>query len=306
MGAFPHPPAPWPPTIGSVHHAEPVPPADWPCWIEGEVEPFGRARVPLADSGTLFGRAVFTTLPLARGRVLFAAAHTARLVRDGAALGLGLAPERLLAALSAFSAHLPARARALRAHLSGDALGGGARLVLMPRPGRPRRSVTVMESPWERLVAPPLLGRKLAARADWSLALEVVRAAGADEVLACDPHGRWVSAASACLFVRVGARVHAPGPAHGALDGIARALLLDAWPPPGCEGLEPVEEPPPKGVEPAEIVLVGSVSGVRAAGSFLGSPSAGVALPGETGALYRGLAELWRRLRRRELARVLS
>lgn len=281
---------------------EPVTPPDWPVWVGGEVLPCAEARWPLGDVGLLFGRAVFTTAPWQEGRALFWRRHVERLARDCAAFGLPLDPAELGRALAQLSPRMPrGAALALRVHVSAGP--DGSHLALLPRPvpfqGPPL--LARARAPWT--AADPLGRHKHVGRLARNLALEEARGRGADDVLLEDGLGGVVSASSACLVVRVGERVVAPGAGAGALDGVARALSVETFP--GERDAPTGKHWSDRAVRPDElecadeVLLLGSVSGVRGARGLVGRSSA---LPGAEGALARALGAHWRELWERELA----
>lgn len=283
---------------------EPATPPDWPVWVGGEVLPFAEARWPLADVGLLFGRAVFTTAPWQEGRALFWRRHTERLLRDCAAFGLPLDLAELGRALAQLAPHIPAaRVGALRVHVSAGPQGVGSHLALLPRPVSIQGPPLLARAGAAWTAGDPLARHKHVGRLARHLALSEAHQSGADDVLLEDGAGGVVGASAACLLVRLGERVVAPGAGAGALEGVARALLADSFPgerdaPAGkCWSDRAVR---PDELERAdEVVLLGSVSGVRGARGLLGR---GAPLPGAEGALARALGAHWRELRKLELA----
>ena len=282
---------------------EPTTPPDWPVWVGDEVLPFSEARWPLGDVGLLFGRAVFTTAPWRDGRALFWRRHVERLARDCAAFGLPLDLAELGRALAHLRPRiLAAHVGALRVHVSAAPDGVGSHLALMPRP------VSIQGPPLLARAGPrwtagdPLGRHKHVGRLARHLALSEARRGGADDVLLEDGRGGVVSASAACLLVRLGERVVAPGAGAGALEGVARALLAETFPggrdaPAGKHWSDRAVRPDElEGAD--EVLLLGSVSGVRGARGLVGRAAA---LPGEEGALARALVAHWRELCGREL-----
>jgi len=140
--------------------------------------------------------------------------------------------------------------------------GGDDRIhiVGVPRPLGPERPE------WSAIVAPfshegftPYGGCKVSSRLFHALAFEAARDAGADEAVLLDGSGRLVEGSRSNLFV-VGAagELATPPLARGAVDGIARGLIL--------ERIAAVAEIDIAGTELAdarELIAVNAVRGAR-------------------------------------------
>ncbi len=289
--------SPWTGARAVAERGEPLLERTWPVWIDGEILALERAALPLGSAGVLHGRAVFTTIPVLAGLPLFTAQHVARLVRDGAALGIPLAVGALRAAIAALLPHLSGAASAVRVHLGAGEAGGAPHLALIPRRaaaglGAGQGGETVLAVHGESFGG-SLARHKLAQRVGRNLALQAAAAAGADEVLLADSAGAVLGCAAACVVMRAGGRVFAPGPRAGGLPGVARAVLAHrCGAPDGPHTGAWLDQPVPAAIwaRAEEIVLVGSVRGVRAARAVLGRSTP---LAGAAGPLAALLARAW-------------
>jgi len=244
------------------------------AWVDGALRPAGSPALP-ADGGAFAGGpGCYTTARWRCGRVRFAAAHAARLVRDARALGLGaLDPalvERALAELGR-AAFGDAGEGVVRVQAGRDA-GGGVHLVataraLGPEPAgwRAVRSPVVHPGPgaWP--------GAKRSDHPALARARALAEAAGADEALLFDAAGRLVEGARTTPFVVLsdGAPVTPPA-ARGGVAGVARALLLARVP-------EVRERDVDAGdlAGARELVLANAVRGAAAAVTLDGAPLCG-------------------------------
>lgn len=185
-----------------------------------------------ADDGAFTeGRGCYTTVRIRAGRPRFAERHARRLQAGAAALGLGpVEPERVARALAELAAAaLPDGEGIVRLQLSCDA-DGELHLVGVPRalgddPPLWRAIVAPFRHPGE-LALPG--GHKLTNRLALALAGDAARDAGAQEALLLDAAGRLVEGGrSNVLVVDAGGRVSTPPLGRGAVDGIARRLVLE-------------------------------------------------------------------------------
>jgi D-alanine transaminase len=214
------------------------------AWVDGEVMPAEKAKVPLEDRGVLFGEAVYEAL-ITRDGIAFARdPHLERLERSAA--GIGLDPAQFRARVAQAVDDLLARGR-------GDGLlylqvtGGAGPRDHLPPPGglepgvfgtlrpfdRPKierdqqrgyRAVTLPDPRWPFATwkTTQLLGNVLAKR-------EAV-ARGADECLFIDREGFVLEGGSVNVFVVRGGRALTPPLTRNILPGVTRAILLEQFP----------------------------------------------------------------------------
>ncbi len=214
------------------------------AWIDGAVVPLSQARVSVLDRGYLLGDGVFETMRASGGRLFQEHRHAARLERGASTLGLPRAAAR--EAIRAAS-HL-ARASTERlgaetlvrtpvtvgpsTEVGGDLDAGTATAIA--RPHQPYPAETYLQGLRLRVGDPPIDSRhplcavktlsflpRLHARR------QAIRVGGHDALL-LNERGRIAEATTSNVFALVGDVLHTPGPAEGALEGVTRALLLDA------------------------------------------------------------------------------
>lgn len=251
-------------------------------WLNGEFRDAGPV-IDAADRGFLLGDGAFETLYVEAGRTAFLARHLERL-RQGLSI-LRIEPPPVLAGIGAVIARL-----AEENGLSGRAgarvtvtRGAGPRGLAFPPTDEMRPTMLVAIAPAPAPLKTPLRlhlstrrrysgaatasFKALGGYVDNLLAFNEARAAGADEALMLNEHGRIAGAASANIFVIDAAgSVVTPPVREGALPGVARAVLLDGL---GAHGVA-IEERPlwPEDLAGARLFLTNSLRGVQPA-SFL-------------------------------------
>jgi branched-chain amino acid aminotransferase len=207
--------------------------------------------ISVLDRGLLSGDGCFEVLRTWRGRAVELAAHLARLYDTAAFLKLRTRArehvirdvEHALARTATGGEH---RIRILLTRGSGPlsqpvaSLGPGRAVVIVePLPAQPKElALAVVDWP---LPARTGRGHKLLAYADHVIALELARAAGADEAVRLDADGAVAEGATSNVFaVDEAGVILTPAADRGVLPGIVRGRVL-AW----CarEGL-PVRERP--------------------------------------------------------------
>ncbi len=202
------------------------------AWIEGPV-PFDAS-----DRGLLLGDGVFDTSLVLGGRMVWRAAHLRRLRAHASALGFGVEPARLEAAVDGTVATLAGGHGALRLTLTR---GAGPRGLAPPAEPHPTILATLAPLP-ATLFAPlalhptsirrnetsPLSRAKSLGYGDAVLAAAEARAAGCDDALFLNGAGRVACAGTASLFALFGRDLVTPPLADGVLDGVTRAVLLAA------------------------------------------------------------------------------
>ena len=217
-------------------------------WLNGTLQP-AEAAFSADDRGLLLGEAVFETLLVSRGVPQFWEAHLARL--DAACTAFGLAPlmprdslrDGVLALLAA---HDAAPRQVLRLTVTGGAGGRGlvpaapiaANWLMQLSPAAdPPQALRLHLSGIERPTG-VTAQHKTSAYLDNILARREALAAGADEAVLVNRHGRVACAAAGNLFVQSGPRLITPPLSEGALPGIIRGALLQAG---SAAGLDVVE-----------------------------------------------------------------
>lgn len=246
-------------------------------WIDGEFRAEG-AHVSTSDRGLLLADGAFETVYLEGGRAAFLAQHIARLKAGLETLRIAAPPllGEIDVILSALAAHnglgdRPAAARITVTRGPGDRglkFGGARRATMLasaaplaPAPSAPLR-LKVSARP---RFAAGSAGRfkAIGGYVEHILAHNEAVAAGADEALMANEHGRLACAAAANVFLIVGEGLATPPVAEGALPGVVRgAILEDA----AALGLS-VEERPIElsELQGAPVFVTNSLIGVRAA-----------------------------------------
>ena len=203
-------------------------------WYDGGLVE-GRVPFDLADRGLLLGDGVFDTALAVDGRVVFEAAHVARLVAAADSLGFAIEPSWVIGAMRAVAGAGPRAA--IRTTVTR---GPGPRGVAPPpdprplvfasaAPAKPGLAFSALRlhvgaiarnetSPASRLKSLGYLDAVLAARA--------AQAAGFDEALFLNTRGRVACAGTGNLFAVLGETVATPPAEEGVLPGIVRAEVL--------------------------------------------------------------------------------
>ena len=198
------------------------------AWIDGDVVPLDRARLPLHDEGVVRGDGGFETVGVWDGRPFRFDDHLERLQASLRAIGLPAADEeRLRAAAARLLALRGGRDGALRLYVTA---GGAHVALLLPPPRRgPLRHLVPQPAPWIRPLgtyAPA--GAKTMSYMPNMAATRAARRAGGDDALLCSTEGRVLEGPTfAVLWVAQGV-VHAPDLALGVVDSISRRTVLEA------------------------------------------------------------------------------
>ena len=200
-------------------------------WIEGPV-PFDAT-----DRGLLLADGVFDTSLVLGGRMVWRTAHLARLTAHARALGFGVDPRRLDAAVEGTLATLRGGHGTLRLTLTR---GPGRRglappavphptllATLAPLPPTLLRPLTLHPTAIRRNETSPLAYAKTLGYADAVMAVGEARAAGCDDALFLNVAGRVACAGAGNLFAQFGRELATPPLADGVLDGVTRAVLLE-------------------------------------------------------------------------------
>jgi branched-subunit amino acid aminotransferase/4-amino-4-deoxychorismate lyase len=238
-----------------------------------------RARLRAVTSAALYGRGVFTTVAVHRGRPFLWDAHWARLLahaeRAGVECDFGDNEAALLLA-QLVEANGVEEGRA-RVHLLGRNVRGRWKLGHEGRPSdllmmtadawASPESLALTVSPYRVNTCSPLVGVKTVNRLEQILAWEEARARDFDEAVVCNERGEVASATTANIFwVRHGT-VYTPALATGALAGTTRARVIElaaALAVPLSEGAHTLHDV----AEAEEIFLTSSALGVAPVTTF--------------------------------------
>ncbi len=269
------------------------------AWLDGELIEPGAAGISVDDHGFTIGDGVFETLVVRGRRPCFWARHVARLGRSLEATGIRPVDEGVLVrAVGAVVAACDLDDARLRITVSSGPGPGGLRRG--PRPtvlvtagaiastGGPVAALTV---PWARNERSPIAGVKSTSYAEAAALQARIDAAGVDDALLGDTHGRLSEALTANVFVALRGRALTPSRASGCLPGTVRDVLLEAG------VAEEADIPLERLVEAEEVFLSSSVAGVRPVRSIDGR-----ALPVVDGPLARAAGEAYRAAEAAEVA----
>jgi branched-chain amino acid aminotransferase len=198
-------------------------------WINGSLQDAHSGAVSALDRGLQLGLAVFDTLLLEDGCVLFADEHLARLARS--ARGAGLAwppPVDPRAGLAALAAALDWNAASLRITYSAGSEGESPLLVVSARAVTrwPAAGVRVLLSSHAKLAADPLERIKHTNRLRNHLARDEAVRAGCDEALVPTEAGDLSEGTVSNLFVARGGALLTPALERGCLAGVTRDHVL--------------------------------------------------------------------------------
>jgi len=202
-----------------------------------------KARLPALTSATLYGRGVFTTLAVYRGRPFLWPQHWARLAAHAAKVGVslrGMTEENVRDSLSrVLAANEVEEGRAritLLAREAGNIWKGTSRkraavetdLLIMTGDARrvPEEGVALTLSPHRINSLSPLAGVKSLNYLDHLLAWEEARGREFDEAVRLNERGELVSATMANLFWLTQGMLYTPTLATGALAGTTRAGVI--------------------------------------------------------------------------------
>ena len=240
------------------------------------------AGVPCDDRGLTLGVGLFETILFVRGEPRLWAAHLARLHRGCTELALPLPQPATLAEAAGRAvgrAGLGQGRAAVRLTWTG---GSGARGLAAPDRPRPRLlasagpapepplSLSLATSRVRRNPSSPTSRLKTLSYLDGVVARGEAMAAGADEALCLDVHGRIACAAAGNVFWVEGGRLCTPSLSCGVLPGVVRAEALRRA---SAFGLAPLEvEAEPARLREADAAFVtNSLIGAAAVRSLDGA-----------------------------------
>jgi len=241
-------------------------------WRNGEFVD-ADAAISAADRGWLIGESVFETILLDNGAAAFLPWHLERLQRGAAAFGMEIpaGPRDLAIAI----ARLAAREKIVGGGVCRVTLTrvGGARGLLASAGAAPQLTISVQAA----VPAKPFMRLMISTHRKWAgssslafksaanygeniLARREAAAAGADEAIMLNEHGRVASASSANLFLVRDGRLRTPRFCDGATPGVVRRVVLEEA---ARLGLDAVEDGIfPRELSGAALLLTNSVAGV--------------------------------------------
>ena len=205
--------------------------------MNGAITDHARARVHWNDRGFTVGHGVFETIELRRGQPFALTRHLDRLTRSAALLRIPLpVADALRTAVDEVAAAWGPEPGRLRITVSsGDGIGGplsdGERptvtvsAVSLTLRTAPTRVITV---PFTRNEHGATVGAKTTSYAENVLALQMANEAGASEAIFANTAGLLCEGAGSNSFVENGGRLCTPPASAGCLEGVTRALLLEA------------------------------------------------------------------------------
>lgn len=238
------------------------------------------ARLPAVTAATLYGRGVFTTVAVHKGRAFLWDAHWSRLLAHAERAGVecdygdnetALMLARLIEAneIAEGRARVALLGRAVRGRWRYEGAEPRASDLLMmtsdPWPAPETLALTV--SPYRVNSCSPLAGVKAVGNLERVLSWEEARARDFDEAVTINERGEVVSATTANLFWVKHGTVHTPALASAAVAGTTRARVLELAADaavPAVEGTYTLHEL----AEADEIFLTSSALGVALVTSF--------------------------------------
>ncbi|MBM3977997.1 MAG: hypothetical protein FJ299_13545 [Planctomycetes bacterium] len=280
-------------------------------WINGQLQDPHSGAVSALDAGLQLGLAVFDTLLLDRGCLLFAEEHLARLERSARAAELPWPPPfDPREGLRALVAALPVRDASLRLTYSAGAAGEVPLLIASARPVThwPADGVRVLVSRHAKLAGDPLEQIKHTNRLRNHLAREEARRAGCDEALLPTEAGDLTEGTLSNLFVARDGVLLTAACERGCLAGVTRdhvVASLRAEPRLAGKRWELREDR----VEPSDLARADEVLLTNTSGRVLGVLEVRglrADLPGSAGPIARELRARLDRLEQAERARSIG
>ncbi|GLS43829.1 aminotransferase class IV [Methylobacterium brachythecii] len=204
-------------------------------WYDGRIVE-GPVPFDLADRGLLLGDGVFDTALALNGRIVFEAAHVARLVAAAETLGFGIDTGILVEAMRAVAGTAPRTA--IRTTVTR---GSGPRGIAPPAEIRPLvfasaaasnaslafSSLRLQISTIARNDTSPASRTKTLGYLDAVLAARSAQAAGFGDALFLNTRGRVACAGTGNLFALIDGRLVTPPVEEGVLPGIVRGTVLE-------------------------------------------------------------------------------
>jgi 4-amino-4-deoxychorismate lyase len=198
-----------------------------------------RARLHAVTAAALYGRGVFTTVAVHKGRPFLWDAHWARLLAHAERAGVecdfgdneaALLLARLVEAngVEEGRARVHLLARPLRSRWRmGDEGRASDLLMLTAEAWAPPEALALTVSPYRVNTCSPLVGVKTVNRLEQILAWEEAHSRDFDEAVVCNERGEVACATTANLFWVKHGTVHTPALATGAVAGTTRARLIE-------------------------------------------------------------------------------
>jgi 4-amino-4-deoxychorismate lyase len=200
-----------------------------------------KARLPALSSASLYGRGVFTTLAVYRGRAFLWPEHWARLISHAERCGVrpghfdqetvGRALTRLIKenGVEEGRARVTLLVRAVRGVWKDGGAGGlETDLLVMTGDARPApaEGLALTLSPYRLNTLSPLTGVKSVNYLEHVIAWEEAHARDFHEAVVLNERGEIVSATMANIFWVTRGTIHTPALATGALSGTTRARVI--------------------------------------------------------------------------------
>lgn len=231
------------------------------------------AAISAADRGWLLGESVFETILVDKGAAAFLPQHLERLHLGAAAFGIEVsaAPHEIAISIARVAALNNVADRGVgRISLTQV---GGARGLLASAGATPQLIVSVQPA----AAAKAHMRLMISSHRKWTgsstmvfkfggnyseniLARREAAAAGADEAIMLNEHGRVATASSANLFLAARGRIRTPSVREGAMPGVVRRVLLEEAARLGVDAVE--GEIFPDELAGADLLLSNSVIGV--------------------------------------------
>ena len=197
------------------------------------------ARLHAVTAATLYGRGVFTTVAVCRGRPFLWDAHWSRLLAHAERAGVecdfgdnetALALSRLIEAngvgVGRARVHLLARGSVGRWNFGGGDGRASDLLMMTADAWHHPEELALTISPYRVNTCSPLAGVKTINRLEHVLAWEEARARDFDEAVVVNERGEIASATTANLFWVKHGTVYTPALATGAVAGTTRARVI--------------------------------------------------------------------------------
>jgi branched-chain amino acid aminotransferase len=206
-------------------------------WVDGVLYPAGERVITAFDHGLLTGDGVFETLRVRAGRIFAARRHLERLSRSAAAMDLPppdvaklrTAMDEVVAANGLVEGRLRVTVTGGPSPLGSERGDGGPTTIVAGGPlasWPPAADVTVV--PWPRNERGALSGVKSTSYGENVIALAHARRQGSGEAIFANTAGRLCEGTGSNVFVVAGSRLLTPPLSSGCLDGVTRALVIEA------------------------------------------------------------------------------
>jgi branched-subunit amino acid aminotransferase/4-amino-4-deoxychorismate lyase len=199
-----------------------------------------KARLDAVSASTLYGRGVFTTVAVYKGRPFLWEAHWSRLLAHAGRAGVecdfddgetALLLARLIEAnrveRGRARVHLLARAHRGRWKFEGEGAAASDLLIMTADAWPTPEALSLTVSPFRLNTHSPLAGVKTVSRLEHVLAWEEARSRDFDEAVVTNERGEVAGAVAANLFWVKHGTLHTPALATGAMAGTTRARVME-------------------------------------------------------------------------------